>query len=279
MKNAMQLKAKLKKIAESNKISAQAVLQNYILERFLERISISPYKQNFIIKGGFLLSAIFGIQSRTTMDMDTTIKGFPVNNQKIREVIEDICKININDNIDFILKDIEEIRERDNYKGFRVSLGALYSPMNIPLKIDISTGEKITPREIEFFYPKMFSDNKISILAYNLETILSEKIETIISRGDLNTRLRDFYDVYIIQKFQWRNINIDVLSSAIKRTFSKRNTYDLLEKRQEILESIKNNKDIYQYWVNYQKKYYYAHGIPFEELFDSINIIFSELYT
>lgn len=273
----MQLKAKIKDIARDNNIPAQVELQNFILERFLERISISPYKKNFVIKGGFLIAAIFGLNSRATMDLDTTVKRFPVNEKTIRKSIDDICSIEIEDNINFILKRIEEIRERDNYKGIRVSIDAHYNPMKIPIKIDITTGDRITPNEIEFYYPLMFENRKIKILAYNLETILAEKIETIISRGDLNTRMRDFYDVYIIHKFQWVNIDKKILINAMKSTFKKRNTLDLFSNHFEIMESIKENNDIYRNWLNYQDKYRYALGISFEDLLNSIDFIFEEL--
>ena len=198
MKNAMQLKAIVKIIAKEKHISAQLVLQNYMLERFLERVSLSRYRDNYIIKGGFLIASMVGLDSRATMDMDATIKGYPVDEETIRSMIEDIIAVPVDDNISFRLKSIGPIRESDEYSGYRVALTADYEKMAVPLKLDITTGDKITPREIEYSYKLMLEDRSISVLAYNLSTILAEKLETVISRGDQNTRPRDYYDAYIL---------------------------------------------------------------------------------
>ena len=183
MKNASQLKAIVKKLAKELKISAQLVLQNYMLERFLERVSISQYKNNFIIKGGFLISSIIGLDSRATMDMDATIKGFPVNKETIQNMIEDIVAISLDDRILFKFKSIGDIREGDEYSGYRVAMSAIYEMMAVPLKIDITTGDIITPKEIEYEHKLMLDNRSIKILAYNIPTILAEKLETLISKG------------------------------------------------------------------------------------------------
>lgn len=193
MKNAMQLKAYVKNLAKEKNISAQIVLQNYMLERLLERISISEYHDNFILKGGFLLAAMVGLDTRATMDMDATIKGLPVTKETISEMFGEICKIHIDDDINFEFSDIADIREDDEYGGYRVSLSGNYPPMAVPLKIDITTGDKVTPREMVYSFNLMFEERSINVLAYTVETILAEKLETIISRGDQNTRPRDFY--------------------------------------------------------------------------------------
>ncbi|MFR2504905.1 MAG: nucleotidyl transferase AbiEii/AbiGii toxin family protein, partial [Coprobacillus cateniformis] len=197
MKNAMQLKSIIKNLAREKHISAQLALQNFMLERMLERISESAYQKNFILKGGFLIASIVGLDTRTTMDMDATIRGLPVNEQSVREMFEEICRIKLNDDVSFTFRYIEEIREGDEYTGYRVALTADYSPMSVPLKLDITTGDKITPKEIEYKFKLLLEDRSISVLAYNLETVLAEKLETVISRGDQNTRPRDYYDVYI----------------------------------------------------------------------------------
>lgn len=202
MKNSTQLKAYVKNIAKEKNISPQLVLQNYILERFLERLSISEYRKNYIIKGGFLIAAMIGISNRTTMDIDMTVKRKAVNKENILNMIGNIGSIEIEDNIIFEVKNIEEIREQDMYSGYRVYLLANYPPMKIPLKLDITTGDKITPKEIEYTYNLMFENRSIKILAYNISTILAEKLETILARGNQNTRLRDFYDVYILECLQ-----------------------------------------------------------------------------
>lgn len=205
MKNAMQLKAIIKNLAKEKHISAQLVMQNFMLERLLERISVSKYQQNFILKGGFLIAAMVGLDTRATMDMDATIKGLPVNEQTIREMFEEICKIKLDDDVRFSFRSIGEIREGDEYTGYRVSLFANYQPMAVPLKLDITTGDRITPKEIEYRFKLLLEDRSISVLAYNLETIMAEKLETVISRGDQNTRPRDYYDIYILAKLQYCN--------------------------------------------------------------------------
>ena len=173
MKNAMQLKAIIKKMAKEKKISAQLVLQNYMLERFLERVSISPYQVNFIIKGGFLIASMVGLDSRATMDMDATIKGYPVTKETIQKMIEEILTVQVDDNISFEFRSIGEIREGDEYAGYRAALTANYEKMAVPLKLDITTGDKITPREIEYEYKLMLEDRSICVMAYNLLTLAS----------------------------------------------------------------------------------------------------------
>lgn len=183
MKNAMQLKAIVKNIAKQKNIPAQVVLQNYMMERFLERVSLSAYQDNFIIKGGFLIASVVGLDSRTTMDMDVTIKNYPVDAQTITRMIEEIITLDLNDDVNFAFNGISEIREGDEYTGFRVALLANFSPMSVPLKLDITTGDIITPREIEYEYKLMLEDRSIKVFAYNMVTILAEKLETVISRG------------------------------------------------------------------------------------------------
>ena len=208
MRNAMQLKAIVRNMAKGKKISAQLVLQNYMLERFLERVSLSAYRDHLIIKGGFLIASMVGLDSRATMDMDTTIKSLPVSEEFIKKMIEEIIKIPMDDDITFSFNRIGEIREGDEYTGYRITLTANYPPMAVPLKLDITTGDKITPREIEYEYRLMVENRSIRVLAYNLATILAEKLETILSRGDQNTRPRDYYDVFILTKLQRENIDV-----------------------------------------------------------------------
>ena len=211
----MQLKAIIKNLAKEKHISAQLVMQNFMLERLLERISISKYQQNFILKGGFLIAAMVGLDTRATMDMDATIKGLPVNEQTVREMFEEICKIELEDDVTFRFRSIGEIREGDVYTGYHVSLPANYPPMAVPLKLDITTGDKITPKEIEYQFKLLLENRSILVLAYNLETIMAEKLETVISRGDQNTRPRDYYDIYILAKLQYANIAPDALKAAL----------------------------------------------------------------
>lgn len=266
MINIMQLKAKIKNISKEKNISAQLVLQNYMMERFIERISLSDFQDQMIIKGGLLISSIVGLDSRATMDIDMTLKGKPVNEAFILDYINEISRININDEVKFDVVSITEIREMDDYFGFRVSLKAGIGTMNIPLKIDITTGDKIIPSEISYEYPLMFENRSIKIKAYNLETILSEKIETIISRGNQNTRMRNFYDIYILLKLKNENIDYNTLRLAIEEISKKRDSLNLLLNYKEIISNIQNNNEMLVRWENYQNSFNYARTIDFTEI-------------
>lgn len=224
-KNAMQFKAIIKKMAKEKNISSQLVMQNYMLERLLERISLSKYRDNFIFKGGFLISSIVGLSSRTTMDLDTTIKGFTLTHKSITDIFKEICDIKIDDNITFEFLNVTDIRETDDYPGIRVSLKANYTPISVPLTVDVTTGDLITPKEIKHHHNSVFEDKVIYILAYNLETILAEKIETILSRSIANTRPRDFYDIYILYSLHKENIHFSILKNALEKTTIKRGEY------------------------------------------------------
>ena len=277
MTNAMQLKALIKNLAKEKCISAQLVLQNYMLERFLERISLSSYRDNYIIKGGFLIASMVGLDTRATMDMDATIKGYPVKEDSIRKMIEEILGIPIEDGITFRLQSIHEIREDDEYSGYRASLIAEYGRMAVPLKLDITSGDKITPREIEYSYKLMWENRSISILAYNLSTILAEKLETILSRADQNTRPRDYYDVYILTKLQGENIDAKSLSLALSATAEKRGSAHLLSQFWDILSTVKSSSIMKSRWENYQKDFDYAKGIEFEECCNAISTLLESL--
>ena len=277
MKNAMQLKAYVKNLAKEKKISAQIVLQNYMLERLLERISVSKYHDNFILKGGFLLAAMVGLDTRATMDMDATIKGLPVTKETISGMFVDICKIHIDDDINFEFSGIDDIREDDEYGGYRVSLTGNYPPMAVPLKIDITTADKITPREMVYSFNLMFEERSISVLAYTIETILAEKLETIISRGDQNTRPRDFYDVYILNTLQKQNIDNQILKEAFAATLKKRGTEHIVAKYKEIIENISKSYVMKDQWTRYQKEFEYAKDISFENTCKAVNELMEEI--
>lgn len=277
MKNAIQLKAIIKNIAKNKNISAALVLQNYMLERFLERVSLSRYHDNYIIKGGFLIASMVGLDSRATMDMDATIKGYPVNEEAIRKMVADIIAVPVEDAIHFCLKSVREIREGDEYTGYRVALTADYEKMAVPLKLDITTGDKITPREIEYSYKLMMEDRSIRVLAYNLSTILAEKLETVVSRGDQNTRPRDYYDIYILSKLQAENIDIDSLKAALSATTAKRGSSELMMQYAEIMRTVKSSDVMKRQWDNYRKDFDYAAGIEFEETCDAVVAMMDEL--
>ena len=227
-KNPMQLKAYIKKKAAEKHISAQLVMQNYMLERLLERISLSPYKHNFIIKGGFLVSAIVGLDTRATMDLDTTIKGFTLTHEAILSIFKDVCAVQIDDDVQFEVVGVADIRETDDYPGIRVSLKANYPPISVPLTVDVTTGDMITPREIEYTFSMLFDDRTISVLAYNLETVLAEKLETVLSRNIANTRPRDYYDIYILYALRGAECDKATLRRALEQTTEKRGSAKIL---------------------------------------------------
>lgn len=279
MKNAMQLKATIKNISRNRNISAQIVMQNYMLERLLERISVSRYQSNFILKGGFYIAAMVGLDTRATMDMDATVRGLAVSQDAIRHMFEEICGISLNDDISFSVKRIEDIREDDEYSGLRVMLEATYPPMVVPLKIDITTGDQITPREIVYEFRLLLEPRSIKILAYSLETVMAEKLETVISRGDQNTRSRDYYDIYILRKLEWQNITPDSLRLALVATAIKRNSLSIMERYSEILQTVSSSEVMNGRWLDYQSDFDYARDILFsdicgtiKEILDSLNI-------
>lgn len=277
MKNAMQLKAIIKNLAKEKHISAQLVMQNFMLERLLERISVSKYQQNFILKGGFLIAAMVGLDTRATMDMDATIKGLPVNEQSVREMFEEICKVELDDDVTFSFCSIGEIREGDECTGYRVALSANYPPMAVPLKLDITTGDKITPKEIEYQFKLLLEDRSISVLAYNLETILAEKLETVISRGDQNTRPRDYYDIYILAKLQHSNIEPKALRDALNATAQKRGSVEVIKDYRKIMDTVRNSEVMKRQWENYRKAFEYAESIAFEDVCDTVVGLIEEI--
>ena len=273
----MQLKAIIKNLAKEKHISAQLVMQNFMLERLLERISVSKYQQNFILKGGFLIAAMVGLDTRATMDMDATIKGLPVNEQTIREMFGEICRIELDDDVSFSFRSIGEIREGDEYMGYRVSLSVNYPPMAVPLKLDITTGDRITPKEIEYRFKLLLEDRSISVLAYNLETIMAEKLETVISRGDQNTRPRDYYDIYILTKLQYSNINIERLKKALSATTEKRGSSIVVKDYRRIMNAVENSDIMQRQWNNYQKDFDYAADILFKDVCEAVVKLMGDL--
>ena len=272
-KNPMQLKAFIKNKAAEKNISAQLVMQNYMLERLLERISLSSYKHNFILKGGFLISAIVGLDTRTTMDLDTTIKGFTLTHEAIRTIFTDICAVPITDDVNFELVGISDIRETDDYPGIRVALKANYLPISVPLTVDVTTGDMITPREMEYTFPLLFDDRTISILAYNLETVLAEKLETVLSRNIANTRPRDYYDIHILYALRGSECDKTMLRHALERTTQKGGSGMILTDYNEIIKEIRESSRLCKLWEKYRREYQYAKDISFDDTCSTIQII------
>lgn len=269
----MQLKAIIKRTAAEKRISPQLVMQNYMMERLLERISLSPYKRNFILKGGFLISAIVGLDTRATMDLDTTIKGATLTHENIQEIFGEICSVEVEDDVHFEIVSFSDIREGDDYPGIRVALKANYPPMSVPLTVDVTTGDIITPREIEYTFSLLLDDRTISILAYNLETILAEKIETVLSRGIANTRPRDYYDIHILYVLRGEHCDRGTLQAALKHTTAKRGSQSILTNQPEIMKEIRESERLRQLWEKYRRQYDYAKDITFEQTCSSIQTL------
>ena len=266
------LKGKIKSFSEKSNLKAQEVLQMYFFERFLTRLEKSKYRANFIIKGGFLISSIIGIQNRTTMDIDTTIKGLPVKEEIIKEIILEILNIEVNDEIEFVLGKIENIREISEYENYRLHLTANFEKIKNPLKIDITTGDVIIPSEIEYSYETIFKE-KLNILVYSLETLIAEKYETIIKRNITTTRLRDFYDIYMIFKLKNDKIDVNNLKQSIWETAKNRNSMEEILESKEILEDIKNDEYLNKQWNIYKKENKYVDNIQFSEILELLNKI------
>ena len=261
---ARQLKDLIRNMSKKKSADAQILMRNYMMERFLERISLSEYKNQFILKGGMLVAAMVGLDARATMDLDATIKGTNVSVEDVEMIISQIISIPLDDGVSFRVKRISEIMEEADYPGVRVSMETKFDGVITPLKIDISTGDIITPRAIEYDYSLMLEERSIKLWSYNLETIFAEKLQTILARGILNTRMRDFYDVYTLMLRYEERINHEILKQAFEATCNKRNTTDIITSGMQILDIIINDDRLNDLWNSYQQKYLYAGDIPFE---------------
>lgn len=269
--------AKLKNIVSKkslgdNTISAQ-LYQMFFFERILERISISRYKDNIILKGGLLLSSIIGEDMRTTKDMDATLKSVLLERSNILNIMNEILAIPLNDSVKFEIVDIKDIREEAEYGGFKINIVGMLEKLRVNMFVEFTTGDKITPKEIDYNYNSIFENKKIPILAYTIETILAEKFETIISISIANTRLKDFYDVYILMSNYKEIISNDVLVEAVKNTFRKRETNINVDKITDVISLIKNDNVMKHYWEKYQSKFSFAQGINYNEIMDKLDYI------
>lgn len=265
-----QLKALVRNLSKGNSMQAQILIRNYIMERFLERLSLSPYRGNFILKGGILVSAMVGLDTRSTMDIDATIKNLPLSVKSAESILAEIISVPIDDGVLFKMERISEIMDEAEYSGIRASMMAFIDTMRTPLKLDISTGDRITPREVEYQFKLMFEDRSIPVLAYNLETVLAEKLETVLSRGIANTRLRDFYDLYILQHDCMQSFDESTLSAAFRATCAHRNSQAAVSKGLEILHKVRESIEMQNLWTAYQQKFSYAEGISWDAVMDAV---------
>ena len=275
IKNATQLKAKIKNFAKEKNMDSRTVLQEYVLERFIDRISKSKYKNDFILKGGMLISSMVGVDLRSTLDIDTTIKGFEFTLDKLNEVLNEIIETNIGDMFNFKILMNKKIMEETEYHGYRVTLEANFDTISQKFKIDISTGDIITPNEVKYNIKQMLSDDKIEILAYNIETILSEKIHSIIQKGEDNTRARDYYDIHILEKTKKEEINNNILKEAIINKFEERKNSNLVSNIYLKVLDLEKNIKLKELWNEYRNKFTYAKDIKFEDTIKSLKNIVS----
>lgn len=262
---AMSLKGRLKNLAKQKNISAQILLQNYMFERLLERLSKSSYKDKFILKGGMLVAALVGIDNRSTMDIDATVRAFPLNEENLEKALEEICAVTMNDGVEIRILKTAPIRKDDVYGGLRVSLEASFDTIKTPFTIDVTAGDVITPKAVWYKFQGLMDETvEFEVLAYNIETVFAEKYETILRRGVLSTRPRDFYDVYIL--FQTQRYNPVTFYEAFWATVAHRNSISLLQNIPETLEAICKSKELQIMWQRYRKEYTYAADIEYSEI-------------
>lgn len=279
-----ELNKKAKEIEKKCNLQHLEIYQRFMFERILERISNSKYRDNFILKGGLLLSAMFGIESRSTRDMDISVKGIDVSKEKIIEVINEILSIDLKDGVEFEVVKITDIRQEDEYGGNKYSIIGKLENLKVSLEIDISTGDEITPKELKYEYDSLFEDKAIYIDSYNIETILAEKIETILRRGQYNARMKDYYDIYFFLTKLKYEINLDILKDAIKNTFTQREAFDYLKDYEQILDGIVLQERMQDYWNTYKVKNKYAQEIELNDIISELrefikNMDLIEAYT
>lgn len=275
-KNSMALKAAINKKSKELKIQPQFVLQSYVMECFVRRISLSEYKDNFILKGGLLISSLLGLQNRSTMDMDTTITGFPLDKDETAKIIKYIASVPCDDDFTFVFDRLEDIREDDDYGGLRAFLFADYEKIHAPFSIDITTGDKITPGKVDYSFKGLFDEDAIKIGTYPIETVAAEKLETILSRNIENTRPRDFYDIYALRTLihQCKSEN---LKTALKNTAEKRGSQKYLENTKKTLQAIRNDDFMNSLWKKYASRQQYAKNISFDEVCTEVENLLNKI--
>ena len=274
--NAMSFKAKIKNIAKEKGIPPQQVQQHYLIEEVLNLISKSSYRNSFIVKGGYLIGQMIGLDKRTTMDLDVTLKGTSLNRDNLINIFEEIVS-NTTSLFSFTVDKLEPIRQDDIYGGFSIKLNATFDTLNEVIFIDVTTGDKITPREISYSMPSLFTNHTIDVWTYNLETVLAEKLETIISRGVASTRPRDRYDLFTLFKLRKNQIDFTVLKRAVENTSEKRNSKELIQNWRNQVRGIEISDYQKNLWIRYQRQFKYAKDISFEESVQIINEIMKQI--
>ena len=275
IKTARQLKDLIRNLSREKSADAQLLMRNYMMERFLERISLSEYRDKFILKGGMLVAAMVGLDARSTMDLDATVKGANVNVEEIENLISAIVSVPIDDGVKFQLKSISEIMDEAEYPGIRVSMTTTFDGVVTPLKIDISTGDAITPREVRYSFKLMLENRSIDIWAYNLETVLAEKLETIITRTTTNTRMRDFYDIYILDQLHGNTLNRQTLHDALLATAKKRGTERHLAEAVDVLNEVESSPVMQKLWESYRRKFSYAADLEWSIIMGAVRSLYA----
>ena len=275
IKTARQLKDLIRNLSREKSADAQLLMRNYMMERFLERISLSEYRDKFILKGGMLVAAMVGLDARSTMDLDATVKGANVNVEEIENLISAIVSVPIDDGVKFQLKSISEIMDEAEYPGIRVSMTTTFDGVVTPLKIDISTGDAITPREVRYSFKLMLENRSIDIWAYNLETVLAEKLETIITRTTTNTRMRDFYDIYILDQLHGNTLNRQTLYDALLATAKKRGTERHLAEAVDVLNEVESSPVMQKLWESYRRKFSYAADLEWSIIMGAVRSLYA----
>ena len=278
IKTSRQLKDKISNLSGNDSTKAQMLIRKYMMERFLARIAQSEYKNNFILKGGMLVSALVGIEARATMDIDTTVRSLSLTKEVASDIIKEIAATDLDDGLTFSITKVDDIMEEHDYAGIRFTLEVTLEKLRDTIKIDVSTGDEITPAAIEFSYKMMFDDEKLDIWSYNLETVLAEKLETIVARSTLNTRMRDFYDIHILWTEMKSDINLKILEQAIINVARKRGTLHLFDNLDDILKDIKQSDYLESNWQNYKAYNYYVGNLDWQDvLHTSCNILENEI--
>lgn len=272
-----QLKGRIKSLAQKNHADARILMRIFMMDRFLERVSVSPYRDHFIIKGGILVTSLIGVTLRSTMDIDASIKNEELSEEHLLRMLTEISAIDLDDGITFRVKRAEQIMDEMEYPGIRVAMEAALGPMPIPLKLDISTGDVITPREIRYDYKLLTEDRSIPLWSYNIETILAEKLQTVLARGVLNTRMRDFYDIHELSRLYAETIDVPTLRAAFQATCHKRGTERLLEEGNSILHGLADDPALQKLWASYQKKFSYAADLSYADIIKSASLLFQKI--
>ena len=272
-----QLKGRIKSLAQKNHADARILMRIFMMDRFLERVSVSPYRDHFIIKGGILVTSLIGVTLRSTMDIDASIKNEELSEEHLLRMLTEISAIDLDDGITFRVKRAEQIMDEMEYPGIRMAMEAALGPMPIPLKLDISTGDVITPREIRYDYKLLTEDRSIPLWSYNLETILAEKLQTVLARGVLNTRMRDFYDIHELSRLYAETIDVPTLRAAFQATCHKRGTERLLEEGNSILHGLADDPALQKLWASYQKKFSYAADLSYADIIKSASLLFQKI--